>query len=97
MSDHSEHPEQGEQHGGGRDHPPFKFSVDGRPFESDRPILTGAQIKARASVDPSFGLFLEGRGQAPDQQIADGQAVDLREPGRERFYTAPPANFGSVR
>ena len=84
-----------EEHGGGHDHAPFKFSVDGRPFESDQPVLTGAQIKARASVDPSFGLFLEGRGQAADQQIGDSQPVDLREPGRERFYTAPPANFGS--
>jgi hypothetical protein len=86
-----------EEHRGGRDHAPFKFSVDDRPFESDQPVLTGAQIKARASVDPSFGLFLEGRGQAPDQQIADSQPVDLREPGRERFYTAPPANFGTRR
>lgn len=78
----------------GRKHSPYKFSVDDRPFESEEPVLTGAQIKARASVDPSFGLFLEGRGKDPDQQIGDGQSVDLRHPGRERFYTAPPANFG---
>ena len=86
--------EQSGPHGGGRDRGPFKFSVDGRPFESDKPVLTGAEIKARASVDPSFGLFLESRGGAPDQQIGDNDAVDLRQPGRERFYTAPPANFG---
>lgn len=83
-----------EEHGGGRDHAPYKFSVDNRPFETDQPMLTGAQIKARASVDPSFGLFLEAHGQAADEQIADRQSVDFREPGRERFYTAPPANFG---
>lgn len=86
--------EKARQHGEGRDRAPFKFSVDGRPFESDQPVLTGAQIKVRASVDPSFGLFLESRGQAPDQQIGDNAGVDLRQPGRERFYTAPPANFG---
>ncbi len=86
-----------EEHGAGRDHPPFKFSVDDRNFESDQPVLTGAQIKARASVDPSFGLFFESRGHAPDQQIGDSQPVDLREPGREHFYTAPPANFGTGR
>lgn len=75
----------------------YKFAVDGRPFESEQPILTGAQIKAKASVDPSFGLFLEGHGHHPDEQIGDGQKVDLREPGREKFYTAPPATFGLTR
>ncbi len=75
----------------------YKFTVDGRHFESDQPILTGAQIKARASVDPSFGLFLEGHGNKPDEQISDGQTVDLREAGREKFYTAPPATFGFAR
>jgi hypothetical protein len=86
-----------QEHGKGREHPPFKFTVDGRQFESNVPVLTGGQIKARASVDPSFGLFLEARGHAPDQQIGDGQSVDLREKGKEHFYTAPPANFGCVR
>jgi hypothetical protein len=76
---------------------PFKFSVDGRPFESARPDLSGAQIKAIASVDPSFALFLEGHGHAHDQQISDAQQVDLSEPGREQFYTAPPATFGARR
>jgi hypothetical protein len=93
-NEHQDDPGQSGEHQSGRDHAPFKFSVDGRPFESDKPVLTGAQIKARASVDPSFGLFLEGHGHAPDQAIGDNQSVDLREPGRELFYTAPPANFG---
>jgi hypothetical protein len=95
--EHVDHREHSDERDGGQDHPPFKFSVDSRPFESDQPVLTGAQIKARASVDPSFGLFLEGRDQAPDQQIGDSEPVDLRKPGRERFYTAPPANFGTLR
>lgn len=81
--------------GKGQKHGPFKFGVDGKPLQSEQPELTGAQIKALAQVDPSFGLFLEGRGNQADQQIADGQLVDLREPGREHFYTAPGATFGS--
>ena len=73
----------------------FKYSVDGRPYESDTPVLSGAQIKTRAGVDPSFLLFLEAHGGAPDQQIADGASVDLRAiKGREQFYSAPPATFG---
>lgn len=77
-----------------KDHPPYKFTVDGNEFESEQRVLTGAQIKARAKVDPSFGLFLERHGHIPDEPIADDQRVDLREPGKEHFYTAPPANFG---
>lgn len=75
----------------------FKFTVDGKHFETDQPSLTGAQIKAFASIDPGFGLFLESHGNRPDQQIADGQAADLSEPGREQFYTVPPATFGGRR
>lgn len=77
------------------DHPPFKFSVDNRPLESTKPILTGGEIKALAGVDPSFGLVLERHGNEPDLPIQDGDSVDLREPGRERFYTVPPATFGA--
>jgi len=76
----------------------YKFSVDTRPYESEAPVLSGAQIKAIASVDPSFLLYLEAHGGAPDQQIADSAMVDLRTtPGREQFYSSPPATFGSTR
>jgi hypothetical protein len=73
----------------------YKFTVDGRHLEVSRPTLTGAEIKALAGADPSVGLFLEGRGHAADRAIADGDVVDFAEPGREQFYTAPPANFGA--
>ena len=78
-----------------RRRPPYHFSVDDKQLKSDQPILTGAQIKALAQVDPSFGLFLEGHGNDPNRQIADNESVDLRAPGIEKFYTAPPATFGS--
>ena len=83
--------------GNGQEKKSYKFMVDNKPREADQPVLTGAQIKALAQVDPSFGLFAEGRGNQPDQQIADGQAVDLREPGRDQFYTVAPATFGGER
>lgn len=72
----------------------FKFTVDGKQFESDVAVLSGAQIKARAGVDASFGLFIEGQGQGSDQQVNDNQQVDLRDKGKERFYTVPPATYG---
>lgn len=75
--------------------PKFKFTVDEKHLESDVAILTGQQIKARAGVDATFGLFIEGRGKGSDEQIADSQSVDLSKSGREKFYTAPPATYGA--
>ena len=83
----------------GNGHPtrgPWKYEVDGRRFESDEPVLSGAQIKARAGVDPSAGLFLEGHGHGSDRPIGDGDQVDFRTPGHESFYSMPPATFGTV-
>lgn len=74
----------------------FKFSVDSRPFETEAATITGAAIKEIAGVSASFGLFLESRGSAADQQISDGHVVDLTEPGREQFYTVAPATFGGA-
>ena len=73
---------------------PFKFMVDGKPFETDTQLVTGAYLKATAAIDPAFGLFMEGRGQEQDMQVTDQATIDLGEPGREHFYTVPPATFG---
>ena len=89
-------PPGGGSQGHGPDHGPYKFSVDGKPFESPEPVLTGAQIKARAQVDPSYALYIEVRGPGSNRLITDQTSVDLRdEPGRELFFTVPPANFGA--
>ena len=73
----------------------YKYSVDGKQFEVDVPVLTGAQIKARAGIDASYGLFIEGQGQGSDVQVSDNQQVDLRDEGKEKFYTVPPATYGA--
>ena len=74
--------------------PSFKFSVDGKPYESETQVVTGAHIKVTAGINPAFGLFLEGHGKDPDLHIADHDSVDLSRPGREQFHTVPPATFG---
>jgi hypothetical protein len=72
----------------------FKFMVDGKPYETETQLVTGAYLKATAAIEPAFGLFLESHGQAPDVQVGDQDTIDLSEPGREQFYTVPPATFG---
>ena len=73
----------------------FKIVVDGRELESAESRLTGLQIKTLAGVNTSFGLYLEGRGHDSDRPIGDGDIVDLESLGKDRFYTAPPATYGS--
>ncbi|HEY8748925.1 MAG TPA: multiubiquitin domain-containing protein [Tepidisphaeraceae bacterium] len=71
----------------------FEIHVDGVRIEVTEQNLTGAQIKAKAGKDPQYQLFLEEKGNAPDQLIADNQTVKIQN--GLHFYTVPPATFGA--
>lgn len=74
----------------------YTFFVSGVKYETDQPVLTGLQIKARVQDwDPTHDLVLEGQGHDPDQIISDDESVSLaKEHGPRRFSAAPKANFG---
>lgn len=74
----------------------FFYFVDNVKYETEHSSLTGAQIKAQIpNFDPNYGLFLEGPGNEPDQQIADDMSVSLeKDKGPRRFFTVPPTTFG---
>jgi hypothetical protein len=75
----------------------YKFFVDGKQYETEKKTLSGAEIRAIATVDPNYQLFLEEPGpEKPDKPIANDYSVDLGEPGVEKFYTIPPATFGVI-
>lgn len=75
-------------------HREYKFIVDGKEFEFDHEIITGAQVRAIAQIDPTYALFLEEPGQTPDKQIQNDTKVNLSKHHERKFYTIPPANFG---
>jgi hypothetical protein len=52
--------------------------------------MTGAQIKALASIPAGYQLFLEQPGD--DRQVADASEVKMHS--NMRFYAVPPATFG---
>ena len=73
----------------------FPFYVDANRFVTPHKSLTGAQIKAQASVTPTYQLFLEEEGDRPDKPISDGEGVEMKEGEHIRhFYAVPPATFG---
>ena len=75
-------------------HKEHRFFVDAKPYETDQTSLTGAQIKAKASVSAEYQLFLEEEGDRPDRAISDGEGVDMTgEP--KHFFAVPPATFGT--
>lgn len=94
MEDNGVDTQQEHDRGHEHEHHQYEFMVDGKVCFSDQPILTGSLIKALAEDDPTDGLFIEGHGNHPDQQVGDTDSIDLREPHHRHFYTMPPANFG---
>lgn len=72
-------------------------------IETDRPSLTGMQIKETIkaqieSFDISHNLILEGQGTEEDRVIGDQEAVTLEHghgEGPKHFYSKPQTNFGA--
>src|SRR6266481_3225326 len=74
----------------------YTFFVGGKKYETDQPVLTGLQIKAKVpDWEPSHDLVLEGHGDDPDRVIRDDEEVSLEKVhGPLRFSSVPKANFG---
>jgi len=67
------------------------FFVDGNEYPTEKPSLTGLEIKAIAGVPGNYQLFLEEEGNAPDRAISDGEAIGVE---KKHFFAVPPATFG---
>jgi hypothetical protein len=76
----------------------YEYFVDNKKYESESANTTGAIIKSHLPEEKrGYALYLEGQGKDPDQLINDDTSVSLEKDkgGPKRFYTVPPANFGS--
>ena len=73
------------------------YFVDGENSIPKASSPLGAIIKSRlAEAKRGYALYLEGHGNDPDTLIGDDTSIDLqKEKGPKRFYTVPPASFGS--
>jgi Multiubiquitin len=71
-----------------------EYFVDAVRYETADTALTGAQIKSRARIEPTYQLFLEEEGDKPDRLVSDGESVPL-EDRIKHFFAVPPATFGA--
>src|SRR5262249_34291880 len=72
----------------------YELFIDNKPYESRERMITGAQLREMAQIEPEYRIFFEkhrehneANGHTPDREIGDKSAVDLAEPGDEKFYT----------
>lgn len=64
----------------------LEFTVEDKPYSSQKQYLTGAEIKALAGLASNSELFLTISKPWKDDPIADNEEVDLARPGIEGFY-----------
>lgn len=94
-NEHSQGPGPGGDEGAG---PKYFFFIDGKKYDWPKATLTGAELRAVApDLNPAFLLILEGHGGEADKPVGDSDSFSLSLPGHGplKFYTAPPATFGS--
>ena len=65
----------------------YKILVDQKPFDWEDRYITGAQIKALVGAPANYGVWLKMNGPEPDKEIGNDESVDLKQPGREHFFT----------
>lgn len=66
----------------------FKMTLDERQVDWGKPFVSGRALAQLAALDEKTSVFLEVRG-GTDRLLGAKDLVDLREPGIERFITAP--------
>ena len=61
--------------------------INGVNYKWEHSLIKGSEIKNLGGIDPTAELYLQGKGQSPDQLILDNQEIDLTSPGIEKFYS----------
>ncbi len=67
--------------------------INDQPYHVNKSAMTGAEIKALASIPDENRLFLDVPGGADDIFIPDDQTVELKS--GEKFYDMPPGVHGA--
>ena len=74
-------------------HRTLEFTVEDKPYSTQKQYLTGAEIKALAGLASNSELFLTISNPWKDDSIGDDEEVDLARPGIEGFYIKKKLKF----
>ena len=73
----------------------YQYFLDLQKYENESSSLSGLTVREQLPADKAgYAIFLESQGNEPDKQIRDDDNFSL-EKKPLRFYSVPPANFGS--
>lgn len=70
---------------------PVTITVDGREYEFDRPVVTGAEIEDRAGISRDDGL-IRVLDDGTQVRVGEDEQIDLRR--GDRFKKPPLFNRG---
>lgn len=74
-------------------HTHITITINDRPYHVDRSTMTGAEIKALASIPAENRLFRDVPGPGDDLFIPDDQTIELKS--GEQFYDLPRGVHGA--
>lgn len=65
----------------------YHLMINGTNYKWEQPLISGFEVKQLGGIEPTAKLYLKGKGNQPDELIADEQQVDLSNPGIEKFVS----------
>lgn len=74
----------------------YRIVFNGSVLEVPLQKLSTVQLRALTAAPMDYDLIVEGRGEEPDRQLADGDMVDLSS-GQVIIYVRSPTTFGRAR
>lgn len=75
----------------------FKFKIENENHEWENQFITGAEVRAvPPGIPDNMDLYLKVAGSA-GRLVANGDSIDLGEPGIEKFYAQDASSEAGVR
>jgi hypothetical protein len=66
----------------------FEIRINDEKITVAGQFPTGSDLKHLANIPQSYGIWLKSENRKDeDKEISDSEMVDLKQPGRNRFYT----------
>lgn len=65
----------------------YHLMINGTNYKWEHSLISGSEVKQLGGIEPTAKLYLKGKGNQPDELVADEQQVDLSNPGIEKFVS----------